>query len=123
MKNRNAFAILAILTICFLPMNSKAEDADVEMIRNLNSPYSTHYFSVKMASVVNRLRHLDKDRALDVLRSDLSGDLREHPQENVKVVLICRLLIVNPSGWKPLDVGLSLPHVDPKRSVISHSFH
>jgi len=66
-----------------------------------------------MVQCVNGLRQLGKEKALATLRehirlNGISGD----PGEEQKLLLVCRLLFVNPDGWKYPRIGHPSPDVD-----------
>jgi hypothetical protein len=68
-----------------------------------------------MVRAVNDLRRLGKEQALATLRSHLSdagagGD----PAEREKLLMICRVLFVNPAGWHPPRLGHPEPEIDPE---------
>jgi hypothetical protein len=63
----------------------------------------------EMIHTVNHLRRLGKDRSLAALRAYLAVD-----GEHDKVVVICRLLFVNPKGWETPVLGESVPCVNNK---------
>lgn len=67
------------------------------------------YRCVNMIRTVNYLRGLGKDAALKVLRKDLKESGFD---DNDKILLICRLLFVNPKGWSPIALGEPDPEVD-----------
>lgn len=100
---------LLLLVICFCSVGrlASAQEADASFIKEypgINGPYH----STNMVRVVNRLRHLGKDKALKTLRKycteNVGGD-------TTKVVLICRLLFVNPKGWEVPILGHWSPEV------------
>lgn len=66
-----------------------------------------------MVHAVNNLRHLGKDDALKVLRTYLQ-EHGSHPfsKSDERVMMVCRLLFVNPDGWKPPRYGEPYPEVN-----------
>lgn len=65
-----------------------------------------------MVRAVNSLRRLGKDDALKVLRTYL-GESGSHPlsEKSEKILIVCRLLFVNPAGWKYPRLGQPYPEV------------
>ena len=76
------------------------------MLRKLPNRLS-NYCCVDYVRVVNHLRHLGKFQALKVLEADR----RESFDEELKIHLICRMLFLNPAGWKPPRSGVPFPNV------------
>jgi hypothetical protein len=60
-----------------------------------------------MVQVVNYLRKLGKEKCLAVLRSYLECD-----GGNYAVLILCRLLFVNPKGWPQPSLGQPRPVVN-----------
>jgi hypothetical protein len=60
-----------------------------------------------MVQVVNHLRQLGKDKSLAALHDYLASD-----HEDDKVLVICRLLFVNPKGWQPPGLGAPAPAIN-----------
>jgi hypothetical protein len=60
-----------------------------------------------MVQAVNNLRRIGKARSLAALR-----DYLDHGVGSEKVVVICRLLFVNPTGWKPPAFGRLIPTIN-----------
>jgi hypothetical protein len=109
------------LTFCtiftaFTVAHAAASGAEVSSASTLtNAPCirGEFYHCDRMVRAVNDLRRLGKDRALATLRSYLSevgpgGD----PGEREKVLMICRVLFVNPAGWPPPRLGHPEPEID-----------
>jgi hypothetical protein len=78
----------------------------VAMLRTTPAIDGYIYRCSEMVQVVNYLRQLGKDKSLALLREYLKSDL-----ENAKVLIICRLLFVNPKGWAPPRLGAPVPVV------------
>lgn len=106
-KSKRTFCCLALSGISLWAGLSLPQDGDVEMVRQMKQPLDGHFSCREMVYVVNHLRRLGKNRALEVLADD---DDR-HVGDNQKVILICHLLFTNPEGWKPLNLGIVSPSV------------
>jgi hypothetical protein len=66
-----------------------------------------------MVRAVNSLRHLGKERALAVLKNHLrQNDRYASAEQYWKLHLVCRLLFVNPEGWKYPRLGHAFPDLD-----------
>ena len=65
------------------------------------------YKCSEMIQVVNHLRQLGKNKSLTILRQYLARD-----GEDDKVLVICRLLFINPRGWEPPILGKPEPTVN-----------
>lgn len=82
-----------------------------DFLRRAPSIDGDSYYCGDMVLAVNNLRHLGKEEAIAVLRTHL----REHDRysdQNEKILLICRLLFVNPQGWKRPRLGEAVPALD-----------
>jgi len=78
------------------------------MLKDAPSVSGEEYRCEQIVQVVNRLRHLGKGKALNILKKHLrEGD----SHDSNKVLLVCRLLFINPEGWKPLQLGEPIPAV------------
>jgi hypothetical protein len=86
------------------------ENRDVEMIKQAPSIDGEKYQCGEMIQVVNHLRQLGKDKSLAVLREYLRSD----GAEDDKILIICRLLFVNPKGWEPPILGAPVPATNDK---------
>jgi hypothetical protein len=66
-----------------------------------------------MVRAVNSLRRLGKDDALKVLRTYLEeyGN-HQFSESDQRILIVCRLLFVNPDGWKPPRLGYAYPEVN-----------
>ena len=105
--------VLALLrTVC-------AQDAAMEMIDKIPSNSGDDYNCRDMIRVVNHLRGLGKERALETLRSYIDA----HPAAgNQNVLLISRVLFVNTNNWNVLMPGLSRPEVSTNAYVLFPAF-
>jgi hypothetical protein len=66
-----------------------------------------------MVQCVNGLRRLGKEKALATLREDLRlNGISGNPFVEEKLHLICRLLFVNPDGWKSPRLGQPSPDIE-----------
>jgi hypothetical protein len=93
-------SLLLICTVSF------GQDTNLAMIKAISSSLDQYKCS-DCVRAVNNLRSLGKEQALKILETDL----RENPHDNLKVILICRLLFQNPAGWKPPVMGVPSPPV------------
>src|SRR5690349_17219248 len=80
------------------------ENQDIAMLKKAPSIVGDRYQCREMVQVVNHLRELGKDRSLAVLRDYLMGG-----GDHDKVLIICRLLFINPKGWEPPILGECVP--------------
>jgi hypothetical protein len=86
----------------------------ISLLRAAPCALGERYHCQAMVRAVDGLRGLGKDRALTILQSYLDevgpqGD----PRQKQKVLLVCRLLFVNPQGWRPPRLGHAEPDVAP----------
>jgi len=71
------------------------------------------YHCEQMVRAVNSLRRLGKEEALAVLKNHLrENDRYASPDQYWKLHLVCRLLFVNPQGWKFPRLGHAFPEID-----------
>jgi hypothetical protein len=89
----------------------------VVLVRNAPLIDGSSFCCDAMVRAVNSLRRLGKNDALEVLRTNLreNGNVAASEQ-NEKILLICRLLFVNPQGWKQPRLGQPDPDVDRRES-------
>lgn len=96
--------------VCFafvLPGHqAPAKNRDVAMLSKAPSITGDTYQCGDIIQVVNHLRQLGKDKCLAVLRDYLAAG-----GEHDKVLVICRLLFVNPKGWEPPILGETVPAI------------
>jgi hypothetical protein len=64
------------------------------------------YRCTDVVSVVNKLRKQGKEKSLATLRGYLANG-----GDNARVLLICRLLFVNPDGWDRPILGETMPFI------------
>jgi hypothetical protein len=90
-------ALLVALMSCCAP--SFAQGPVIPILTNIGggSISSTTYSCKEMVESINALRHLGKDQALKVLKSDLKEN-----KDEIKTMCICRVLFTNTNGWKPI---------------------
>jgi hypothetical protein len=107
--------LAAFLGCCILCETSPGQDTNVVAILLRASPYidGNSYRCSDMVHAVNGLRRLGKGPAIGVLQNYLrengiEGDL----QQRNKILIICRMLFVNPNGWKIPRLGQPDPEVD-----------
>lgn len=97
--------------VCFgsfqLCYQHAAENRDIAMLKKAPSITGRTYQCGEMVQVVNHLRQLGRDKSLAALRGYITGSV-----ENEKVLVICRLLFVNPKGWEPPGLGMPIPAVN-----------
>jgi hypothetical protein len=99
MKCKSLFPVLlcALLSFC---APAFAQSLVIPFLTNTatGSLTSTFYRCDEMVQSINRLRHLGKAQAIEVLKSDI----QQHG-DDMKIMCICRLLFVNTNGWKPVE--------------------
>jgi hypothetical protein len=83
------------------------EKRGAEILTKVPPMAAEKYQCAPMVEVVNHLRRLGKDKSLAVLREYLARD-----HEHDKVLVVCRLLFVNPKGWDAPIIGVPVPHID-----------
>jgi hypothetical protein len=100
---------LSVISYCliFSSQRSAALRQDVAMLDKCPSIDGETYQCGEMVRIVNHLRKLGKAKSLAVLREYLANG-----GEHDKVLMICRLLFVNPQGWKPPRLGRCVPRID-----------
>jgi hypothetical protein len=81
-------------------------DPEVALLERAPSVAGYHYQSAEMVRGVNHLRNLGREKCLAALRRYLAAG-----GEHDKVLVLCRLLFVNPKGWEPLHPGKPEPLV------------
>jgi hypothetical protein len=85
----------------------------VARLRNAPRIAGELYRCGDMVRAVNALRRVGKQQALEVLKNHLrENGIDGPPQEEEKLHLVCRLLFVDPQGWKYPHLGHALPEVD-----------
>lgn len=95
-----------------------AEDSNQAVTNSLvalkNAPVinGNSFCCESMVHAVNSLRHLGKDGALIVLRRYLEESGHPEAINNWKILIVCRILFVNPDGWKPPQLGMPYPEVN-----------
>lgn len=98
MKNNMLIrGLTGILPLVFMSCFSQSVSIPILSNTAIGAISSTSYSCEEMVQSINRLRHLGKDQALKILKSDL----KEHDDE-IKIMCICRLLFENTNGWKPI---------------------
>lgn len=71
------------------------------------------YYCGDMIHSVNSLRHLGKEDAIGVLREFLrENGVESDPRQRDKILIVCRMLFVNPDGWKEPRLGRAVPEID-----------
>lgn len=60
----------------------------------------------EVVQVLNHLRGLGKEKCIERLAEYLSKT-----KDDSKVLILCRLLFVNPAGWKPPRIGVASPEI------------
>lgn len=71
------------------------------------------YYCGAMVRAVNALRRLGKEQAIEILRTFLKENgPYAAPEQHQKLLLVCRLLFVNPDGWKYPTLGQPEPEID-----------
>jgi len=93
----------------FCPLDTNA----VALLSNAPAIQGEWYRCGDMVRVVNCLRRLGKEQALAVLKYHLhQNGPGGPPSQEFKLHLVCRLLFVNPQGWKPPRLGHPLPGIE-----------
>lgn len=100
--------VLVILDLAFSFDQNPAQNRDVAMLTKAPAINGDTYNCGGMVEVVNHLRQLGKEKSLVVLKDYLAIS-----REDGKVLVICRLLFVNPKGWNPPGLGDPVPKIDP----------
>ena len=77
------------------------------MLKTTPSIAGDTYQCSEMVQVANHLRKLGKDKSLAALRTYLTSG-----GDNDKVLVICRLLFVNPKGWGAPILGQPSPSIN-----------
>jgi hypothetical protein len=92
---------------------SPGQILDTSLVRKAPNISGYQYQTDAMVESINGLRRLGKDKALAVLRQyyDEVGDSGD-PGQRKKLFLICRLLFVNPQGWKTPGLGHPEPEIN-----------
>lgn len=84
------------------------ESEAVQMLAKCPPVEAERYRCGDMVQTLNALRRAGKERSLAALREYAHAD----PGSDDKIVVICRLLFVNPQGWKPPSLGGVEPPVN-----------
>ena len=105
---RFSFLLAPCLVLVYAFDQTAAQNRDIAMLSKV--PYiDGHVFdSGAMVQVVNHLRQLGKEKSLAVLKDYLATS-----REDGKVLIICRLLFVNPNGWDHPGLGDPVPAINP----------
>ena len=85
----------------------QADKGEPAMLNKTPAILGEQYQCGEMVQVVNHLRKLGKDKSLAALRGYLAND-----GDNDKVLVICRLLFVNPKGWDAPILGQPSPTIN-----------
>lgn len=86
------------------------DNPDVAILNKTPPIAGKSYRCAEMIRVVNHLRRLGKNKSLAVLRDYLASEGQfERFDNNGEVLIICRLLFVNPKGWAPPGLGDPAP--------------
>lgn len=93
----------------YLTSSSLAGEMPDAMMRDAPSLSGYSYRCESTVKLVNYLRGLGKEKALTILRDYVRRDPGVDHGE--RVVLLCRLLFVNPKGWSPPALGGESPAV------------
>src|SRR5262245_4229523 len=93
-----SLSICASVTSFYPPV--PAQNRDDAMLDRIPMVAGRRYRCEEMVRVVNYLRKMGKEKSLSALRQYL-GRTRNHGE----VLLVCRLLFVNPKGWQPPILG------------------
>jgi hypothetical protein len=84
------------------------EKQSTSILRRTPPVEGWRYRCEEMIRVVNQLRQLGKDKSLTILREYTESDGAEED----KVLVICRLLFLNPKGWNAPRIGQPRPDID-----------
>jgi hypothetical protein len=84
-----------------------ASSRDFDMINKLPSVSGVSYNCKETIQLLNHLRRMGKEKCLATLREYLAtgGD-------DFRVLMVCRLLFVNPNGWGQTVLGNPLPEIN-----------
>jgi hypothetical protein len=108
MKNF-AFLFSLITLVLILAFVSFGQQPDNNLIKQAPG-IDSDYHCVNMVRAVNYLRGLGKAKALDALHNYFKENVGRGDEQE-KIILICRLLFVNPNGWQIPMLGTPDPPV------------
>ena len=97
----------ALLNCSASAQQIEIEGEDISIFKTAPSISGHNWLCADMVDVVNYLRKLGKDKSLAVLRQYLTNG-----GDGDKILVICRLLFVNPKGWNPPILGEPVPAID-----------
>jgi hypothetical protein len=111
---RNLTMLCALLGGFMLALSAAALDTNaVALLTKAPAIHGDSYRCGDMVRAVNSLRHLGKEQALAVLGNHLrQNDRYGSPDQYWKLHLVCRLLFVNPQGWKFPRLGQPEPEIN-----------
>ena len=105
MKTRTTF-LGTILALAIASCTKDSRNSADVLSDTLN--LSSNYRPRKFIAVINHLRSLGKEKALDSLRDYASNGHESDWNRAFDIWIICRCLFVEPKGWGPL-IGLGSP--------------
>jgi hypothetical protein len=102
-------SLFLIVSACQSPKSTA-----LEQLKRAPKVSAYLYTCKDMVQCVNGLRHLGKEQALLTLKQYVQsiGPSGVHPEQEEKLLLICRLLFVNPNGWKFPRLGQPSPDIN-----------
>jgi len=88
-------------------------NSPIDFLRNAPAILGNSFRCDQMVLAVNSLRRVGKAHALTVLKEHLRQFQETgEPRQQQKLLLVCRLLFINPKGWAPPKLGQPFPEVD-----------
>jgi hypothetical protein len=98
--------VVAVAVAITASAQRQGETETASVLKDIPLVIGDWYQCAAMAKGVNKLRSLGKAKALAILR-----DTQQEGWDNDKVIIVCRMLFVNPEGWPQPVLGGSVPAI------------
>jgi hypothetical protein len=92
-----------------LAKQEQVDHGEFAFLKHAPEIYGDTYQCGEIVQTVNQLRKLGKEKCLTALRKYVVS-----AENNETVLIVCRLMFVNPKGWEPPHLGSSNPKINAK---------
>jgi hypothetical protein len=104
------FLYFVCIAILFNALGS--EQTELAILAGNSSIMGNLYNCDDMVKTINYLRRCGKGPALEILKGLIEDDKKQAKPDNDNILLICRLLFVNPKGWEKPRLGYAFPSIN-----------